>query len=254
MGWMIISHSFGLVFRNFGSALRVSVVPILLAIAVIYLTALAVGMTPARIVMTLALGRMMNSLILFGLFVFAVISVMAAWIAVAWHRFVLLEEYPGLVPAASPQIIGQYIGKTLILGAILFLASFIFGLVGGFVFAIFGLTESFLAGFAFGVINAFVMITVWFRLALILPAAAIGSRMTLSDSRVATAGLANDILVATAILIGLSIAANFITGLFPVFGLMFLMLTFATAWVFMLVGMSILTTLYGHLIEKRPLV
>jgi hypothetical protein len=254
MGWLIIKHSFGLVFRNFGQALRVSVGPILLAALIIYLVAVTIGMTPARIFMTLAVGRMMSSLILFGLFVLAVISVMAAWIAVAWHRFILLEEYPGLLPAASAQLIGWYVGKTLMLSAILFLASFAFGLVAGFLTAILGLQDNFLAGFAFGLLNFFVMIVVYFRLALILPATAVGSSMTLAASRAATAPMTNDILGAAGILIALSAVANLVTGLFPIFSLPFLALTLVTAWVFMLVGMSVLTTLYGYLIEKRPLV
>lgn len=254
MGWLIIKHSFGLVFRNFGQALRVSLGPILIAALVIYVTALAIGMTPARIVMTLALGRLMTSLIMFGLFVLVVISVMAAWIAVAWHRFILLEEYPGLLPTAATNLIGRYVLKTLLLGAIMFLAGFVFGVVAGIILAIGGMTESYAAGFVFGVMNAFVMICVWFRLALILPAAAVGSTMSLAASRAATAPMANDILVAAAILVALSVAANLVTGVFPMLSLPFLALTFATSWLFMLVGISVLTTLYGHLIEKRPLV
>ena len=254
MGWLIIKHSFELVFRNFGNALRVSVGPLLIAALVIYLTALAIGMTPARIVATLAFGRLMTSLIMFGLFVLAVISVMAAWIAVAWHRFILLEEYPGLLPAAATDLIGRYVLKTLLLGAIMFLASFIFGVVAGIILTIVGLTESYAAEFVFGVMNAVVMIYVWFRFALILPAAAVGSKMALAASRAATAPMVNDILVATAILVALSVAANLVTGVFPVLSLPFLALTFATSWLFMLVGMSILTTLYGHLVEKRPLI
>jgi hypothetical protein len=66
--------------------------------------------------------------------------------------------------------------------------------------------------------------------------------------------MTNDILGAAGILIVLSALANVVTGIFPMLSLAFLALTLATTWVFMLVGMSVLTTLYGHLIEKRPLV
>ena len=37
------------------------------------------------------------------------------WIAVTWHRYILLEEYPGVVPSISDRPIGTYIARMLMI-------------------------------------------------------------------------------------------------------------------------------------------
>ena len=54
-----------------------------------------------------------------------------SWVAVAWHRFILLEEPAGLLPGISGRPIWSYLRKSIMLGLLIVLIAipvmFIFG-------------------------------------------------------------------------------------------------------------------------------
>ena len=93
-----------------------------------------------------------------------------------------------------------------------------------------------------------------YRLSLSLPAAALGEPMGFGASWGATKGAGGDILV----LAILSVVAAVVIDLppafiFPNLTILAVAWQFATGWVILMVGVSILTTLYGHYVERRPL-
>ncbi|WP_143145921.1 hypothetical protein [Devosia enhydra] len=189
-------------------------------------------------------------------FVFIVISTATfLWFAVAWHRYVLLNEAPsGLVPNFSGERVLAYFIAGVIVGLIGWLAMVVMMVPVGFVIAS-GATAPLLL-----VITAMIWtigLLIFFRVGLILPASALKQRLKVSEAWALTSGKSGSI-VALAIgwgltnflldLIGAGLAgphtANHIASLAW------------TAWSFWLksiIGVSILTTLYGFYVEKRSI-
>jgi hypothetical protein len=265
MGWKIVRHSFVLLFRNLGDALRISVGPYLVALLLMLAIGAAVGVPPAMVFGVGANPQDAAGLIsgagvaLFVVATWVILLAVSAWVAVSWHRFVLLEEYPGLLPAWSGRPILPYVLRTLLLIVILVLAmiplSFVIGLLA---FPIVGSADPESSRFAAGIllialVSSAIIYWLWMRLALILPATAVERDMSLGESWRATAPAAGAILVAIVILAGVSIGASFVLDrLFPG-GLVGGVLGLIVTWISLMVGISVMTTLYGHLIERRPL-
>ncbi len=102
MAWKIVLHAFRMIFANIGDALKVSVGPMLIfvVLALVLGSVANVSFTsidPIQSVETASAGALFVSVLILcaaAIFIFA-------WIAVAWHRFILLEEYPGVLPALA---------------------------------------------------------------------------------------------------------------------------------------------------------
>jgi hypothetical protein len=94
-----------------------------------------------------------------------------------------------------------------------------------------------------------------FRLTTALPASAIGSGQPFMAGWDATKGASADILVLAVIAVGahlvLALLGFLVFDRIPVVSLIW---NIVVTWLVTMVGVSILTTLYGHYIEKRPLV
>lgn len=253
MGWKIVAHSFALLFRNFADALKVSVGPFVLALLFGYLAFRVTGVTPQMIAFGLAVGRLppeagvVISLVAVA-FLFA-----SAWVAVAWHRFILLEEYPGILPRLNGGRVVSYAGRSILLALLMLVIIFPISAIAGQVFDLTGLGSlplvAGLLGFGLAVLFTFL----WLRIALVLPAAGVGERLTLSDAWNAGAAMSSEILQAATIVVALNMVANQILSLLPLPLIVGVIVQFVITWMTMMVGTSLLTTLYGHLIEKRPL-
>jgi hypothetical protein len=93
-----------------------------------------------------------------------------------------------------------------------------------------------------------------FRLSTILPGVALGKHGTISDGWQATSGETGDFVVLSLAWLALAFVLGLIMGVLgsaiPALTILF---QFVVGWVTMMIGISILTTLYGHYIEKRPL-
>ena len=132
-GWEIFIHSVRLVFSNLNAALQISLVPYAISgLAFLFLGASAISLMeagdPAQLMQV-------SGGVWLGLLVYGVVAIlMSLWIAVAWHRYVLLEEYPtGWIPGFHGDRIGSYFMKGLLLGLLIFgavlLASVTVGLI-----------------------------------------------------------------------------------------------------------------------------
>jgi hypothetical protein len=254
MGWLIIKHSFGLVFRNFGNALKVSVGPIIIASAILYGTVLLTGFTPAWAATSIMLGRLPGTLIAVAAVGVIVYLFVATWIAVAWHKFILIEEYPGFLPPLSVSTVTAYIGKSFVIGLLLLLALVPMLFVAGLALGLLGLTQNAMASLVIGFVLGLLLTYLWLRLAMVLPGVAIGNSMTNREAWTATAPMSDDIFGASAILVAVNSAISFAADFVLPTGIVYYLVILAINWFTMMVGISLLTTLYGHLIEKRPLV
>ncbi len=253
LGLEILVHSVKMVIRNLKQALQISVVPALigglLAIALFFLfgipfeefdsetTGFPEGVTAASFT-----GFMLCLMVV-------VLGVML-WIIVSWHRFVLLEEYPtGLVPPFRFDRVLAYFGRLLMLCLIALVIMLPAMLVMGLMAQ---------ASAALGIlvwVALVIFLTIGFyRASPILPGAAIGKPIKLSEAWQATSGASGAIALLVVLSILLQLLLQLLASLLlfvPVIGV--LIVLFSSMLVIPLINVSILTTIYGVYIEKREL-
>lgn len=190
-----------------------------------------------------------------GLLTLILAIVAFIWIAVAWHRYILLDEVPaGQFPEFNGQRMLNYGLYSVGLGLLGALVSFILAAIVGIVAVpLLGMVGAFITT----VVGLAAALIIFYRLAPLLPAVAIGKPLTMSQAWEATNG-ANVPIIILAVLsavaaIAIDIPAFILAMAGPIGGFVALLWTLATGWVKMLVGVSILTTLYGHYIERRSI-
>lgn len=245
-GWQIFVHSVRQVFGNLNAALRVSGVLFLVQIVASF----GIG--------TVFLGRMehgMGAGYGFSVALIMLVSiVMSLWIAVGWHRYVLRVELPGLVPAWHGGRMLAYFGVSLLIGLTLLPFAIVFALIGAGFSAVVGPNvDLFTAavGMFLVLLPAFI---VSLRLSAILPGVALGQELAFSAGWKATKGETPTFAVLTVVVIVAALVIQIPARLFGEFSLLGFIWSIGASWVQLMVGVSLLTTLYGHYIEKRPLV
>ncbi|SIS51774.1 hypothetical protein SAMN05421759_101166 [Roseivivax lentus] len=242
--WDIFSHSVRLVWRNRWDALRISgaLYAAYAVVQVLFLGSFDAGPTAGGDMTDIdpseASGMVVAILLQFAI---------TLWIAVAWHRFVLLEEYPGgWLPRFHGGAILSYLWRSIVIG---FAIALVIVLPATLVATIAPVLSVFaiLAGLFFAIVFGF-------RLAPALPAAAMGTQVGFKEAWDATRGET-----------GTAIALAFI-GVFaailiqmPIFVIAALseglgnIAFIVVNWFVTLVSASVLTTLYGHYVQGRPI-
>lgn len=248
-GYHIFAHSLRLVLRNLGDAFRVSAV--LYAVQLAYKLLYFVkppqmqDMGDGVMVPVLSVGQG-TVFILLGI----AATVASLWIAVAWHRYVLASEYPTswVPPWHGPYLLG-YLGRSILIGLVVVAALVVASLPLGLFATMFpGLWALF--GAAMLALGAFV----FFRLSPILPAAALGRPITLPEAWRATKDETGTFLTLAAVVVAAALVIRLPSLLNndPA-SLINLIYGVVTNWFATIIGISVLTTIYGVFIEKRPL-
>ncbi|WP_152610506.1 hypothetical protein [Leisingera sp. ANG-DT] len=250
--WALFSHSVGMLTRNFGDMLRVFLVPTLLIVVVCGVFLKVTGLLDV-----LQLGVMTplqeDSGLGGPLFIVAILSLLIGmWSVVAWHRFVLLEELPqGWVPQLRTDRVMAYFGRSLQIALVLFCMMLPVLLV--ILFLTMALSG---AGSAtLHLINLPIAIFITYlvlRLSVILPAAALGKDMGLRDAWNSTANSFGDLLGLAAIMVAAQYAGQFIAESLDGSSLVAIGVSFFVSAALALLNISLLTTLYGHYVEGRP--
>lgn len=241
--WSMFAHSVRLVLNNLDVALRVSLVLYLLQVAA-QAYAFSAGIMDivegpdGMPVSSASPGQM------WIYFLLSLVAVVASlWIAVAWHRFVLLSEIPqGWMPLWPGAKIFGYLGRSILIG----LAIVLVLIPVGFVTALLGMPILTVAA------SVGVAAYVFFRLSPILPAIALGQDMSFGDALTATKDSGGALFG----LAGLMIAAAIILQLPTMLSgdpnsLLSLIYGIVVGWFATMIGISLLTTVYGHYVEKR---
>ncbi len=192
-----------------------------------------------------------------------VISIIIIWsfivVAIAWHRYILLEEMPtGVVPYRKDYRVGGYLGNTLLIVLLSMLASMAIGVVVGMLViplaggagsgALFTITT--IVGLIIGVIIS----VIYLRLSLVLPAVALDKRLGLGEAWSISRGFSMDIAVLAVWTVALQFGFNLLIGTLarmavPDIGI--ILISLAYQWFHLILTISILSTLYGHIVEKR---
>lgn len=249
MGWDIVRHSFAMLFRNLGNAVRVSFGPILLSLLAAFAIVTLLDISAARIVFEAAQGEMSPNVAIAVLLMIVVFLFVSAWIAVAWHRFILLEEYPGLLPPLAGRPVWPYVGKTILLGLVMIVAMIPALIVTSLLSGLFGGSAAILSVLGIGL--ALYFSYMWLRLGLVLPATALGRPMGFAEAWRSTGGHANAILGTGALLIVINSGVALVSSIMPT--AVSLLLDLVSSWITVMVGTSVLTTLYGVIVERRTL-
>ncbi len=240
-GWKIFSHSVFLLKHNFSDAVRISWPLILITVLGFIFGssadvsgdfAAAQQVTGADILLQLAM------------------AVAGVWVAVAWHRYVLLEEASGPIPPFHGMRMLAYFFTAVLLGLGI-------GLLVGIAGAVIGMVTYNLMPVFFVLLFALVVVAIWmfYRLSPLLPAAALGEKLGVKEAWEATAQISGAVLMAVLFLalsaVAIGVVAAFV--LIPLSITLGLAAIAALQWAYTMVGISILTTVYGISIQGRSL-
>ncbi|MCP4823137.1 MAG: hypothetical protein GY892_03375 [Shimia sp.] len=242
-GFTLLLQSFRLIFGNLSQSLRLSspLVAVLVAALVMFGPSYFIQDVDPTSANALPVGALLCQLLTL---------VVTMWVAVAWHRFVLLEEYPtGALPAFHGGRVLAYFGYGILLGLVVGFATLLMGTLVGL--ALFWAPVLMLAGIMIVAISGG---WAFYRLSPILLAAAIGKNMQMKEAWAATKPLSGPILGAMIVFVVTIFALAFLGALIgsviPILGGLFLL---AFNWLYILLGVSFLTTLYGVAVEGRSI-
>jgi hypothetical protein len=200
-----------------------------------------------------------------GTFVFAIVtSVFAAMlafssIAVSWHRYVLLDEVPqGLAKLRVDALVWRYLGNIILITLMAAVAA----LPLTFVVLPLMSINPVLGGGAFMAYAVFVLLPVIYRLSIKLPAVALGEqRFRMGDAwnvsrgnwgQIVGLGLVYSLISWAIGLVLLGISTILVNVFGPTVGFWTdLALQVVVNWVLTVMGITLLTSLYGFFVEKR---
>ncbi|PRY91626.1 hypothetical protein [Donghicola tyrosinivorans] len=243
-GWMLFKHAVAMVLRNWREALRIS--------GLLYLVLAVVELSFGQSMQGGGHGGnmpMSGGAILIQLLVAVLYVILSLWIAVSWHRYILLEEMPeGYVPQWHGRPIMRYLGFSLLITLIVALAA----ALGATALMIVGKGLAPVA-VALGVFLVLYLFTVFYRLSPMLPAAAIGEDMGLKEAWDKTKGLTGAILLIIALQMALTFGLQLFALGFAGIPIIGIIAQIAANWFLTMVMASLLTTFYGHFVQERAL-
>ena len=255
-GWKIFTHSVQMVFGNLGPALRISGLLYLAYIAVNAYFQLTYAEDLAVLQRNMQMGHMPMALPsgLLGMMVLNVVVALltSLWISVLWHRYVLLAEDPDtIIPPLHAGAIGAYLGKTIQLALMLAIVGVALGMLLGVAI---GPLLGVAAASIIPLLLLGVLLYLSYRLGLVMPAVALGKQLAFKTSWEKTAAASGAIAQLAVIAVVFAILIQIPSNMNPdATSIVNLVYTYVIGWIAMMVGVSVLTTLYGIYIEGRGL-
>lgn len=175
-------------------------------------------------------------------------AVFGAWMAVGWHRFILKGEYPNSwIPNVKWRSVRGYILTLSLLAVVSTLSAlpFVFiASIGGPSLPLPTTISFFMIPFLVGLF--------FFGFGLVLPAVALGKPLTFKDSWQVTSSISGGILLLIFLYTLFTGGLTAIGAVMPL-GPVNIAWDFGAGWVQVMLSVSVLTTLYGSLVEKREL-
>lgn len=270
MGFRIFSLCLRQLYINWLVAVRLSWFWIVIMLLAVGLMAVVSGNMMVAATSGESVGGAGLMLFLVGLGLFLVFLIAFATIAIGWHRWVLRDDEPDrFYVLRSDWSIGAYILRSLLIGLItlLIIGPVYFTFMLTFAGNIVGadgtpqITSGFLArllvvSVIVGTIGTWIVL----RIGLILPAIAVGERMTIGESFRETSKIAGP-LVVTALCVVLfqsipsilDMAATSIIGNNTVLETIATIVNLIFSWISFFISFGILTVVYGHVVEDRPI-
>lgn len=265
LGWRLFARAVTLVTDNIGAALRVSLIPYgVFALIVALVGEPTAGfdlgaVAPEEPVVDGAgevvspdgipapVGNPVTALLGLLLYLFVML-----WVAVAWHRFALLDEVPGgWLPAVKGERLLGYLWRSFVIGLFAITAIVLANLLlGTLLLPLLGAGAGLNAMFA--AVSFFVGMVIFYRLAPVLPARAVDRPMTYGDALRATSGHVQTVMILALLTAALSLGLQLPVFLEGARGAVTVVYELVVGWISLMVGAGVLTVLYGHLVEGRP--
>ena len=248
-GLRIFIHALRMVFGNLGAVIRISGVFFVVVLGLLLVAGEGYFAVPEA-------GEFLPSGRVAGtMFLLSVAQILLGlWVVVAWHRFVLLEEQPGaLAPAWNGAAIWQYFKAGVIYTLVLVVLVIPLGTIVGM--ALLPMLGA--SGVGVLLVGGLVYIPaayIGYRIAPILPAAAVGRNLPLREAFYATGASGGSFIVLAVVTIAASWLVGLPAGILAQSSVQLaLVWTALSHWLSIMVGASILTTIYGVYVEKRTL-
>lgn len=252
LGLRLFIHSVRMVFKNWKGVFRVWFAP--MVVAGLAYALLAWGM--ADVMNTDRSGAKVIG-ILTTLLAFITIWICVLWGIVSWHRYILLDEPSfGIVPPIRRKEMLRYVGRGILISLILGITAMPLMIV------VVPFAQSYLNDGNFApLLVANTGLSVLFSAAFFcmspsMVASALGNKVSIGEALARTFGKASlSILFAAILLLAATAVIN--AGFVQIYPMLphpvWTVLSFPISAVYGLVGVSLLTTIYGHFIEDRPL-
>ncbi|WP_373050027.1 hypothetical protein [Thalassovita aquimarina] len=256
-GLKLFTHSVRMVFGNLKEVVQIFLVPTLLTIGCIAAAGLSLGINP-KLLLSGAKINILNpgggQFLLFFLFLL-LFAFLALWTAVAWHRFILLDERPkGFIPPLKINQMVRYLGLSLLITLILILPALVLLSIGGFVAVALFQSFGIWAFVGINVLLSTIGMTAFLCLSPVLPEAAIGGKPHINDAILATSGAVGAIFICAALPTLFSQAFYYLPLLVAKVSIPFAVgIQHAANLLVGMVSLSIMTTIYGHYVEGREL-
>lgn len=249
-GVQIFVHSVRQVFGNLGDAIKISALPYAIQMLAVFLLLGSIDRTGPEM-----MSGLTGTFILKLTLVIVVTLVTSMWMAVVWHCFILRNERPtGFIPRFLPNRIWAYFRRTLGIIGIFAILGVAFGTVAGLVTGLL-FPKGRLRLMSFMILLYFPLLIIFYRFATALPAAAVGALVSFSAGWDATRWEGGTFAMLAVITILLQLAGEVVDiYVFGGSGVSSDIWNLLFDWILGLVLLSILTTLYGHYIERRELV
>ena len=252
MAFNIFKQAIGMLWNNLGDALRVSLIPLLIAfvftLAAVMIVLGGTGIFSGAVMDDAAAMAMFTSPAtwLAAIIIIAVYVVCLAWAAVGWHRYVLLEEKPsGFMPKWHGAEIKSYVGYMVVL----FLVAIVVAIAAGIVGSVGALLGPLVV--VVFVILAIVMMAIFYCLSIALPSRAIGEKMGLGQSWAAGKPHFKTMLMLAVIVIIFSLVLGLVSGFLGLIPVVGIIVEIVVQWFNTMLGISILTALFGVFVQNR---
>lgn len=272
--WKLFSHSVLQIIRNFKAVLLITFIPFIILSVPIFTVMSAVPQIIEGAVDDPSSGiffqleffgrsipfESFSSFIWLLLFSLAFAGIVSLWAVVAWHRFILLNE-PPQNPFSKENLLrmASYF-KTLILLIIIIIPIFLVtSLLSSFVLAKVLTSpvgaKTILIMILWATLFSAFFWTIYLRLCPALPASALGEDVSFFDGYMETRGATITFFIMGIAFTLAGMSYEFLLDIIPVhlFGLSQIC-EFVAAWLAFVFNLSLITTLYGHYVEKRALV
>ncbi|SLN33610.1 hypothetical protein ROG8370_01370 [Roseovarius gaetbuli] len=195
--WTIFTHSLKMIFGNLPQVMKITLVPALIGFAFLIGFMAILGISANQFtVLESGPGAISTGAFLGAILLLLILLMVGLWPIVAWHRFILLAEYPkGWIPTLRFDRILSYAGHAILLGLVAFALVLPIGMI-------MGVTASAapVAGTVFVLLVVLAVNVIVFRLSPILPAAAIGRPLRMKEAWEATKGADGTLLLLLIIL------------------------------------------------------
>lgn len=252
-GWKILKHSWQQIYANMVAALRISAI-------------LHVAIVAAGLYFTIAAGDglrdgtwVANSGVWLPYTVNMVVaSVAGLWIAVAWHRYILTGEITdGWIPKLHMGRMWVYFWR----GVLIMLAVMVPLVFGAVLLSFMQMYANSISPNLAPLTSVIPMLLIipmffaMFRLSPILPAAALGKDLSLKEAWIATKGSTGPIVLIMLLMAVFYGFSGFVMQPYVLEVSAFAILwNLIVGWVLTMLGISVLTTIYGHYVEGRELI